>query len=146
MIFLKNTSSAEAIFNHLSNVDHNFKPPLSSKISIVEYAKKIFEKAQRFECWIDGKLVALVALYINIADKKAFITNVSVEYSWKGRGIAKSLLLQSFEFCLQESINVVELEVSKKNQPAIRLYNTMNFVQTSEKDDSYFLTKRLNQK
>jgi hypothetical protein len=72
----RNQADAGAILEHLQRCDDQFTPPLSSRVNLKDYAAKLALNAERFEIFDDGKLVALVAMYLN--PDCAFISNVSV--------------------------------------------------------------------
>ena len=77
--YLSNKASEAEIAEHLSRCDADFVPPLSGRVEINDYAKKIASKATRFEAWSGGTLVGLVAAYCNDQEKHiAYITSVSV--------------------------------------------------------------------
>src|SRR5690349_14652885 len=93
--YYTNKAELEQIVFHLLLCDQLFTPPLSSRVSIEEYAKKIELNALRFEAWDCDQLVGLVAIYMNDEKKsEAFITNVSVLDEYRGRGVATQLLTQ----------------------------------------------------
>ena len=76
-------SQENIIFDHLSNCENNFIPPLSTLVELKAYAKKIAIKAECFEAWAEGELVGLVAAYCNDYQKKvAYIKSVSVLAEW----------------------------------------------------------------
>jgi len=88
-----NKAGAIQIAAHLRACDNMFVPPLSGRVDIDSYAKKIADKSIRFEGWVEGELVGLVAVYCNDgAAPFAYITSVSVLPQWGGRGIASQLV------------------------------------------------------
>lgn len=137
IIYKVNSASEGEIFSHLNNCDVNYIPPLSKSVNIEEYSKKIFEKAYRFEAWLDEILVGLVAIYLN--DKvnfRGYITNVSVLKEYTGLGIASKLLVNSVDCAKKMNFNEILLEVNKYNTLAIILYNKLKFTRMSVKGDS----------
>ena len=65
-----------------------FNPPLMSMESLSDFAIKIYENAEIFVKRIDGKVVGLVAGYINnFKNKSAFITFVAVKKNFRGGGV-----------------------------------------------------------
>jgi ribosomal protein S18 acetylase RimI-like enzyme len=125
---LDKASEAE-IAEHLLSCDADFVPPLSGRVEINDYAKKIAGKAARFEAWSDGRLVGLVAVYCNDPEKRiAYITSVSVLRESMGRGIAKNLMKQCIARVKALGMHQVSLEVASVNMPAIGLYEKSGFV------------------
>ena len=57
--FTINLANEAEISEHLSCCDDNFVPPLSSRVEIVSYAKKIETLAMRFEARAGSKLIGL---------------------------------------------------------------------------------------
>jgi len=91
--YLSNKASVVEIAEHLSCCDADFVPPLSSRVEINSYAKKIVSKATRFEAWSEGTMVGLAAMYCNdLENRIAYITSVSVLKEWMGKGIAARLM------------------------------------------------------
>jgi len=73
--YLSNKASEVEIAEHLSRCEADFVPPLSGRLEINDYAKKIASKAMRFEAWSDGRLVGLVAGYCNDQEKRNRLHN-----------------------------------------------------------------------
>jgi hypothetical protein len=69
--YLSNNASEAQIAGHLSRCDADFVPSLSGRVDINDYAKKIVNKAMRFEAWSGGELVGLVAAYCATGRAKA---------------------------------------------------------------------------
>ncbi len=127
--YLSNKASEAEIAGHLSRCDADFVPPLSARVEIKDYAKRIAGKAARFEAWSDGALVGLVAAYCNDQEKRiAYITSVSVLKEWTGRGIAARLVGQCIEHARVSGMRRISLEVAAANSPAIKLYEKSGFI------------------
>lgn len=126
--FVRNRATATQIAAHLCECDTSFKPPLSDRVDISAYAIKINANAERFEAWLDGELVGLVAIYCNTPDKtSAFITSVSVLPRFQGRGIASRLIDEGKSHARTALYSRLQLEVSSDNRAAIRLYERLGF-------------------
>lgn len=116
------TASQLQILNHLLDCDARFKPPLSERVAIPDYAMKIHQQAHRFEMWRDTELVGLVAAYFDEIKKRAFITNVSVAAPLLGRGIASKLIAHTIDRAMTSSLDRVCLQVDASNVHARNLY------------------------
>jgi len=126
--FLLNKASEAEIAEHLLNCDTDFVPPLSERVEVKDYAKKIVQKASRFEAWSGPTLVGIVAVYCNDqATGIAYITSVSVLKDWTGKGIATQLLGQCVRHVKEMGMQQVRLEVTSENLPAIKLYEKSGF-------------------
>jgi len=135
------TASAEAILSHLCECDNTFVPPLSNRVDIRSYAKKIRDNAITFEAWNKQKLAGLLAVYFNDSEKRTgYITNVSVLPEFARNGIGSELLIRCLDHASKENYHEICLEVNKANIRAIGLYQKHNFIQTDEEGD-YFIMK-----
>ncbi|MDX8411660.1 MAG: GNAT family N-acetyltransferase [Mariprofundaceae bacterium] len=127
--FLLNKASAAEIAEHLLRCDVDFVAALIARVKIEDYAEKIATKAIRFEAWIGGTLVGMVAVYCNDQEHRiAYITNVSVLREWMGKGIAGRLVAQCTEHAKASGMRQVSLEVASDNAPAIKLYEKSGFI------------------
>jgi ribosomal protein S18 acetylase RimI-like enzyme len=130
---------------HLFECSENFIPSLDSTVNISEYAQKIYSKAITFEAFCENVLVGLIAAYFNHEKKNAaFITNVSTNKQFSGRGIASELMNNVIAYAITLKSPKIILEVNKNNNSANKLYQNFSFVQLSENE--HFLTLELNLK
>jgi ribosomal protein S18 acetylase RimI-like enzyme len=121
--FSVNSSAEEDIRAHLLGCDQHFIPPLSERVDLIAYSRKVRDHALTIEAW-DGKtLVGLVAGYLNTAERSSYVTNVSVLPSFAGKGIATKLLDTFIEHAKTASIETMALEVSKANPTAMHLFS-----------------------
>lgn len=126
--FCENRATVQQLAGHLQACDTDFMPPLNGRVVIGDYARKIADRALRFEAWADGELVGLVAAYCNDVDSRtAYVTSVSVLHGWQGRGIARQLLERCLEQAKTTGFRRIELEVGRENAAAIRLYEKLGF-------------------
>jgi ribosomal protein S18 acetylase RimI-like enzyme len=124
-----NKASEVEIAEHLARCDADFIPPLSGRIEIKSYAKKIVSKAMRFEAWSGTMLVGLVAVYCNDqVNRVAYITSVSVLREWLQNGIATRLMAQCITHAKVLEMRQISLEVGEKNFGAIKLYEKNGFI------------------
>lgn len=144
LIYKTGTASENDIHQHLMSCDDSFIPPLSTRISLTDYAKKIFNNAVTFEAWDHKQLVGLIAAYFNKETNTGFITNVSVIKAHMSAGIASELLRSCMDYALVGQYTDIKLEVFKNNIPAIHFYKKYNFIQTSIKDDYITMNLHLN--
>lgn len=123
-----NRSNAADITTHLFRADAKFEPPLSSRVEIREYAQKLYDKAERFEAWINQDLVGLVAAYCNrLGGSKTFVSSVSVLPDCQGQGIADQLMRQCIEHVQNLGFKQIDLEVDQRNLAALALYRKLGF-------------------
>ena len=130
------TCNDNEIFFHLKECDNNFIPPLSTRVDLRDFSKKIYEKTITFEAWSETILVGLVSCYYNDPENRSgFINNVSIIKNYMGKGIAANLLNMSIDYAKQNNIVEVKLEVSNNNIAAILLYKKIGFVDLSYKGE-----------
>lgn len=65
------------------------------------------------------------------------ITNVAVRKSWQNQGVGKKLMEELVKSTEQEGVARLFLEVRASNEPALRLYRNMGFVQTGIRKNYY---------
>ncbi len=138
--YSQNKASASEIDAHLAYCSANFVPHLDERVDIPQYAKKISDAAERFEAWVDGRLVGLVAVYCNNDEKKfAFMTSVSVSAEWTGFGISGKLIGASVAYAKKTGMERVRLEVASENLVAIELYRKNGFVANAKTNSLIFM-------
>ncbi|WP_170426128.1 GNAT family N-acetyltransferase [Ruegeria arenilitoris] len=136
----RNEASVAQLAALLTACDLDFCPPLSQRQDIPAYAERIFERAERFECWDQGQLVGLVAIYcITPPGEPAFITNVSVHPSNRGCGLADALLHAALTHARSRGFSQVALEVDAAATAAQHLYYKHNFSKQSAKGATLLL-------
>ncbi len=122
------TATEDVILTHLKECNYDFIPPLSDRVDLQEYSKKIFERSVTFEAWEKQILVGLISGYFNNTIKKiGYITNVSLMKKYMGLGIATKLLSMCINYTMQNNYKIIHLEVSKNNNRAIHLYEKFGF-------------------
>ena len=127
--YLSNRATEAETAEHLLRCDAYFMPPLSDRVEINDYAKKIVSKTTRFEAWSGDTLIGLVAVYCNDQERRiAYITNVSVLRDWTGKGITARLMKQCIEHVEALGMRQISLDVASDNIPAIKLYEKNSFV------------------
>lgn len=120
------TSSSTNFLDHLATAGSEFFDDLSQRVNIDEYVEKITSRATRIEAWYGDELVGIVALYANDAVSRiAFVTHVSVSVDWQGSGLARTLLREAMAIAAERGMTRVDLEVSRTNERARRLYRSL---------------------
>lgn len=137
--FQVKTASEEQIHSHLDNCDEDFSVRLSQRTNITEYAKKIYDQSVTFEAWYGGVLIGLVAAYINDLNFSGYITNVTVERNFVGKGIAMTLMNMCIEYARKHYVNNITLEVLSGNYQALCLYEMLGFKKTETQGNSILM-------
>lgn len=83
----------EKMKNFLYEMDKEFKVPLSKRLNLNEYAKKLKELADVYIMVEENKIVGGIAFYKNdLKNYIAYITFVGVSKKYHNKGIANLLL------------------------------------------------------
>lgn len=120
--------SEKQLYDFLKKVDQDFPIPLSTKVNLREYAKKLRENGTLCtELWGD-EVVGMVAGYTeNLKDGMAYIAVVGVVKKAQRQGIAAKLLHEFFEICSKKGIGKVHLYSDARNVGAIHMYEKLGF-------------------
>lgn len=119
-----NRASPPEVAAHLRRCDAAFVPRLSARVALDAYAAKLVARAVRVEAWDGARLAGLVAMYCG---DDAFITNVSVDPDWAGRGVGQRLLARAIDMARACGLARVRLEVAREHAAARRLYARCGF-------------------
>ncbi len=128
--------SREQLHEFIVDIDKELPVPLSDRVDLSEYSKKLYEKAHLKTVVSDGKIVSLIAGYTeNITDNLSYITLVGTLPKMRGKGLAKKLMLEYIRDCEKKGISGIHLHTKKTNQGAVSLYTGMGFVPYSTKNE-----------
>ena len=134
------------IHTHLIKCSSSFTPHLDSYVNIDEYSKKIFEKSILFCKFDSDKLIGLLAIYDNPTEKLGWITNVSIDPDYFGKGIATELLKECYKHFEIKKYFRIFLEVFLDNKKAIKLYAKEGFITHKIKNNNMILKKQLTER
>lgn len=140
MKIFNNKSSYSDILDHLTKCSNEFVPPLHEYVDLQTYAKKISEKAERFEFYSGESLEGLLAVY---SGETSFITNVSVDQKLKGMQVAQSLLKECVHKLTSLGCKLINLEVFVDNKRAINFYLKNNFRIKSTLNNKHIMSLNL---
>jgi ribosomal protein S18 acetylase RimI-like enzyme/SAM-dependent methyltransferase len=142
IVSFKIDASAEAdIRAHLGTCDHQFSPPLSTRVDLADYSRKLRANALTVEAWKGKTLVGLVAGYLNAAERSAYVTNVSVFEEFAGKAIATRLLGTFIEHAQAAALGTIALEVSRTNTAAQHLFSKFGFRAVEDRGDFLLMLK-----
>lgn len=125
--------------DYLNNVDEDFPIPLSEKVNLNDFAKKIIDAGIGFY-YLDGeKLAGVILFYANNKETlTSYVSVLSVDENYRKQGIAQKLLNECINYCKKLEFKHIELYTHKTNTGAIKLYEKNGFVKyddTSRPDD-----------
>ena len=148
LIYKRKVASTSDIYEHLKKCSKHPVPALDTRVDIQNYAKKLFDYAQTFECWNSGDLVGLLAIYCNDKNyNSSFISNLSVISSHYKQNIASQLLERCIEYTKILGFDSINLEVHIGNIAALSLYKKYGFSQFlyhSNDEKSYYIQMKKN--
>ena len=125
--FCVDTCDRATIQAHLLECDDQFKPPLSERVNMRDYSRKIRAKGLTFEAWRGATLVGLAAVYLDGTERSGYITSVSVLPRYNRARIATTLMTQLMTHAFKSGIQEIALEVGRTNAAAIGLYGKFGF-------------------
>lgn len=81
------------IKSFLSQIDNDFNPILSAKISLDDYAKKLNSNANFILAISDNKIVGITAYYANdLLKKQSYLSIIGILKGYRGEGIANLMM------------------------------------------------------
>jgi ribosomal protein S18 acetylase RimI-like enzyme len=139
-----NKSGAASVESHLRECDERFSPRLSARVDLADYARKLASLADRLEAWDEGRLVGLVAAYLNNPEtRQGFVSSVSVCLAAEGKGVASELMRKCVQLAREEGCESLGLEVGEGDQRTQAFYLKHGFALLG-KGRSGFLRMELN--
>lgn len=127
----RDTATATEIEAHLRACSDDFLPPLATRVDITGYAAKLHSYASNYEAWHERELVALVSVYRDEGTRTAFVSSVSSVASFRGRGLARTLLTQALDHVDRAGLGPVDLDVDGRSSAALGLYRSMGFAEVA---------------
>ncbi len=114
----------------------NFDVSDTLKENIVDLKIKELEeyielnKAIVYVAYIDNSIVGFTWIYVRdyFEEKRIHINHIIVDEMYRGKGIAKKLLIQVEKYAKYSRIKVIDLFVSEENLTALNLYEKMEYV------------------
>ena len=137
-----NNNLEKCVIEFLKKIDSLFKIPLSRKINLEEYSKKIIRNADVFLALDNESIVGIVVGYNN--DKEFKISNMSilaVLNEYQGKGVARRLVNNFLDLAKNKKMEKVKL--STVDARALKLYESLNFKIVREENEVYYLEKIL---
>lgn len=138
-------ATEQQLLLHLEKCDHNFIPALSTRVNLPEYANKLFEKACNFEAFDGSILIGVVAMYVDFASRKGFVSNVSVLQNYSGKGVGSTLMRNAIAYSLENQLSQIQLEVNQNNKAALALYQSLGFKPIDHKENNLIMIKNMKQ-
>lgn len=139
-IWLDNGDDAR-IYNFLSEVDHILIPPLSERVDIKEYAKKLAQNAENiFVCW-DNQDAGSCSVYCN--SETAFISSFAVKPVYMRMKLGSKMMEHVINHAKELLCKRIRLEVHTRNLVAIAFYERCGFVCINQEDEWLIMEYKL---
>lgn len=125
---VKKITDIDIISKFLTDIDFELPTPLSNRVDLETYARKVLEKGIVLGIKDDKKLVSASFFYANDnSSRVAYLTLLGTLRQYRGLGYAKKLLTKTLEYCKKKSMTVIQLETDLNNKSAISLYSSFGF-------------------
>ena len=124
--YLFGSLSYDEIYQFLLDTDAVFQTPLSNRVNLEEYARKLSAFSVFSYCRDEGSIVGLISCYMN-HPPEAYISNVCVQSDYQNKGLFKKMLEVLINQLEQTTFTTVRLEVSDYNVLAQIVYKKSGF-------------------
>ena len=114
----------ETLLNLLKELDKLFDYPISERVELEEYAKKIIEKVHLFMAFENDDPIALLVGYCN-TNSISYMSSLAVKREFQGSkiGVAKQLITLCLDFCYNCNTTKIRLECHRRMIPYYSKYN-----------------------
>lgn len=128
---------------YLRACEGDFFVPLSGQVRLEEYAEKICRFATTFVARKDGVVAGLICAYFNRPETGiAYITIVHTKKEFRGMRVASGLLDAVVAYAADHGFGAIDLQVSKQQTSAFRLYAGRGFSVLEEQPDGRCLMRK----
>lgn len=132
----------QRLYSILCEMDMHMMPPLSQRVCVEEYARKLTEKAEIYYIIYEGQDCGHCAVYMN-SGKKAFISSLVIHTKFQGMGMAHFLLRKVIGEAKKRNMDQIGLEVHRDNKIAYQLYCHAGFQRVAEQGELIVMKKDL---
>lgn len=135
----------EQVLAFLLETDKEFQRPLSEKVNLVEYARKLSQYSTFSYCIEQDEMIGMISCYTN-RPPKGYISNVCVKSKFQGRGVFGNMLERLLKEVVALEIDVIRLEVDEDNVTAQNVYMKKGFVFCGNASpSSYYMELKMSQ-
>lgn len=134
MLKVDSLISKRELIDFIEISSNEFKPPLSYRMKIDDYCKKLIDKASLFITRENDVVVGIAAFYCNDqTEKQAYLSYIYVRPKKRNQGFGQMLLRKAIMHSQKCGMNSMKLETWHDNR-AISLYRRHGFRQVGEKN------------
>ena len=123
--------SFEQVRQFLWETDNEFSTPLSSKVNIDDYAKKLSDFSHFAYCVDGDQIIGMISCYTN-NPPVGYISNVCVKSEYQNKGIFSVMFSILIDSLKDLEIKILKLEVDDNNAKAQDVYLRKGFSVSSK--------------
>ena len=118
----------EELVECLRDIDFSLPEPLSRRVDISVYAKKILTNGHALGIFDGADVVGTCCFYCNdLNSRTGYLTLLAVKQSHRGCGYSTILLEEMERVARKQGMKRMELETDKENFPALALYSKYQY-------------------
>lgn len=127
-LLTKKDISEMELYNFLKTGGDLLLSPLSKRVNLKSFLKKVFEFANVLFFKNGNEIVSMIIFYDNdTVNKNAYITFLCTLPKYRTHGCAKKLLNQAILICKENEMKSIYLDTDIANTPAVKLYQKFGF-------------------
>ena len=120
----------------IESIDNECVPPLSQKVDIPSYVRKITDRGVVLACADGGQLLGFISFYCNDQETKcAHLSLMGVGREYRGRGIARALLQEAIGYVRKAGFQRIGSQTWHTNAASLKLHLELGFTVTDEIPD-----------
>ena len=131
--------SFQEVLSFLRETDTMFPTPLSERVDLEMYAKKLSGHSDFSLSYAGNQMVGMISCYTN-RPPMGYISNICVKESYQGKGVFKEMFRRLVDEIKKKGIHCLRLEVDDDNVRAMDVYSHLGFSVVKERRD---LNKKL---
>lgn len=140
-----NEIKLEELYRFQVICDKDFIPPISSRVDLREYSRKLHDHSERITVTVDGNLAGLLCIYANDSQTSvSYISLVAVLKGYRRLGLGNALVEKAVSLSQRKGMSSIKLEVGKDNTAAQHLYRKFGFIVEKENDLTLLMTREYN--
>ena len=134
-ILLSKEINKDEFVSFVKDTELLFVPRLSTRVSLIEYAEKMYQYATLFivrDMDDAGKLIACNAVYVNVAPLDSFATFLVVKEKYANYGIGAKLIIKAVRYSKELGSSGYSLKMRASNKVMYDIYLRLGFIKVSE--------------